>query len=506
MASVEIFITIYTMQNLKILILLTFALSSSVSFAENSMRRCMLLPVKDSVEGSVAFRIFNEVENYLKNSEWCYYHHNSEILNILGNYKRTIHSALENEEVLKIIAEKTRSGSLIKIETEFLANGTEVSASVISGNGNELYFKETTRLDSTDPTIIAQTIKNWLEVYQKRIPYIARVVGVLGSQFSVDAGTSFGLNGGSKIKVIRPIRKKTHPLLKEVVDWETIKISDAKIFQANQDQSHAKVTAYESKLRIQADDWIIATESNSVVTQEHSNQFGLEIEDGHEFGKLGVMGIDLAIGTGSNTFATAGLPNKKIGGLLFGIGLSGELWITRHLWTSLNIERKFGSYAREEGNLQTDSNSLGFGGTRIALGYKYLPLGFFYGPQVDLYFGHASYDYGFDNQSADGIGEVNFSGLILGVRGNIPLVKLYRMFVGLEFMLAPGYEEDATILGQSESVSNYRIMVGGTYQYSPSMNFFAEYDYLGSKAKFVGPRRTLSIKDSSIKFGTLFNF
>ena len=70
----------------KILIVLTFLSFSTFAHATQSMRRCMLLPVQDSVGGAIGFKVFEEVEKYLKQSEWCYYRPNSAILNILSNY------------------------------------------------------------------------------------------------------------------------------------------------------------------------------------------------------------------------------------------------------------------------------------------------------------------------------------------------------------------------------------------------------------------------------------
>ena len=76
----------------------------------------MLLPVRDSVGGALGFKVFEDVERYLKDSDWCYYTSNSEILNILSNYKRNLDSVLTNPEVLKIISEKTKTGSLMKVD------------------------------------------------------------------------------------------------------------------------------------------------------------------------------------------------------------------------------------------------------------------------------------------------------------------------------------------------------------------------------------------------------
>ena len=139
--------------------------------ASYSMRRCMILPVKDSVGGAIGFQVFTKVENYLKASKWCYYQGNSEIINTLGNYKNTLNEALNNPDVLKVVSEKTRAGSLIRITVESFPKGAKVDIKVIGANGKDIYFKESTELSTDDIDVIAQTVNNWLDVYEKNIPY-----------------------------------------------------------------------------------------------------------------------------------------------------------------------------------------------------------------------------------------------------------------------------------------------------------------------------------------------
>ena len=154
------------------------------------MRRCMLLPTRDSIGGALGFNVFEDVEMYLKDSGWCYYTSNSEILNILSNYKRNLDSILENPRVIKIISEKTRTGSLIKVEIINQVKGVDLTIKVIGKNGKDVFFKERTRLNTDDPKVLSQTVKNWLNQYEKQIPYDGVITGVLGNQFSLNVGTN----------------------------------------------------------------------------------------------------------------------------------------------------------------------------------------------------------------------------------------------------------------------------------------------------------------------------
>ncbi len=476
-------------------------MSASDLFAARSMRRCMLLPVKDSVGGALGFKVFEELERYLKDSEWCYYESNSGILDILSNYKRNLDAYLQNKDVLKVIAEKSNAGSLVRVDLVNQVKGVDVRVRVIGENGEDVYFKEETRLSTEDYTVIAQTVKNWLDVYEKNIPYDGMIIGVLGDQFTSDVGKSYGVLPDSTLRVVRPTRKKRHPLLKEIVDWETELIAKGKIFHTAASQSQGNVTTYESKKRVEVGDWLLI-DKNQKAKAKQEMDFG-EINE-FEFGKHGNIGLFALIGNGSNTIT--GTSTKKIGGMMFGVDLTSEVWLTRTYFAGLEIGRRFGSYSKKEGTLQSDSNSLSGSVFKLKAGYKYLPLGFFYGPQIDGFIGYANYGYGFDTSRTDGITGVNFSGIMLGAKGSMPLHKLFRISLQLDFIFNPGFSEDVAIKGSADSTSNYHIELGGSYQYNPNMTFDGGLGYTSSKAEFKRTVSSISIKETALKLGATFTF
>ncbi len=473
--------------------------------AESSMRRCMLLPIRDSLDGAIGFKVFEQLEYYLKENNWCYYKSNSEIINILGNYKKDLDNHLNNKDVLKILSEKTKAGTLIKVKIINQIKGVEVGLKVIGANGEDVYFNEKTQLNSSDYTVISQTIKNWLDVYEKSIPYNARVLGILGNQITFDLGKRSGLLPGAEVILKRPVKKKRHPLLKEIVDWETEKIAEALVFHVTEGQSQGKIFKYEGRKRLKLNDWVIINPTQPQ-TIESSDNFNYEKENDFEFGKLGQIGFFADLGKGSASLTETGADIKKIGGTTFGIELDGEIWATRNYWAGLEISRKFGSYKKQEGTITASSNSVTNGTTKLKVGYRYLPLGFFYGPRVDAFVGYGSYTYGLDNQTSDGFGEVTFKGLMVGTRGSIPLMNLVRMYLEFDFLLKSGYEEEVTIYGDADSSSNYHIEIGGIYKYSPNMNLQGGLNFVSNKAKFLGPKRTLAHKETSLKFGAVFTF
>lgn len=462
----------------------------------------MLLPIVDGVDNKLGFKVFEQIEDYIKDGTWCTYKSNSELINILGQYSKNLESHLNNKDVLKVIADKTKAGTLIRVTLGLLVNTTDVKVEIIGENGEDRYFKEQTQLKTNDVTVIGQTIKNWLDVYEKTIPYNGRVKGVLGDQFTIDIGKKSQIFSGSDIVIERPTGKRQHPLLKEIIDYQTEKIAEAKVFDVSEMQAQAKVTSYEGIKKLKIDDWVKVRASETRKAVEQVN-YGEKAETS-EFGKLGAVGLFLNVGSGSIT--QTGTSERSAGGMLIGGDIEAELWATRTYWMGLDIGKKFGSYKKEQGSFIREANDTTNSTMRFKIGYKYLPLGFFYGPQVDFYGGYASYAYGLSTNTSDQLTEFTFSGVLLGVRGSLPIYERIRMSLGIDFLLTSSYKEKTKIFGADESSSNYRLELGGQYAYEQNITLSAGFQILTNKANFKGAVSEQEFKDASGKVGAIFTF
>lgn len=484
----------------KLLLIGLMALSANV-FASESMRHCMLLPVTDGADNKVGFRVFEDIESYIKDGTWCTYKSNSELINILGQYSKSLENHLNNKDVLKVVADKTKAGTLIRISLALGASATEVKVEIIGENGEDRYFKEQTQLKSTDPTVISQTVKNWLDIYEKTIPYNGRVKGVLGDQFTIDIGKKSQIFNGSEIVIERPTAKRQHPLLKEIIDYQTEKIADARVFDVGETQAQAKVLSYEGNKKLKIEDWV---KVRSVESRKVVEQVAYGDKADNEFGKLGSLGIFLNLGSGSVT--RTGNGEKSVSGMLYGGDLEAELWATRNFWAGLDFAKKIGNYKKDVGTFSSESNNTDNTAVRFKLGYKYLPLGFFYGPQVDVYGGYGSYTYGMSTNTTDGFTEFTFSGLLLGARGSIPIYEATRVYMLIDFLLTSAYKEKVRVFGPDESSSNYRLEFGGQYNLETNITLQAGLQILSNKASFSGTTKEEQFKDTSAKVGAIFTF
>lgn len=484
----------------KLICLLVLTMTFHLNASE-SMRHCMLLPIVDGLDNKVGFKVFEEIETYIKEGSWCTYKSNSELINILSQYSKNLEAHLGNKDVLKVVADKTKAGTMIRVTLQMQAGITDVKVEIIGENGEDRYFKEQTQLKSNDSSLISQTVKNWLDIYEKTIPYDGRIKGVLGDQFTIDIGKKSQVFNGSEIVIERPTTKRQHPLLKEIVDYQTEKIAEAKIFDVSDTQAQAKVISYEGQKKLRLEDWVKVRASE---TRKAVEQLSYAEKDKEDFGKLGVIGLFINMGNGS--VSKSGSTEKSMSGLLYGIDIETEMWATRNYWVGFDFGKTFGKYTKDQGVFNSETNSTSNSIARVKFGYKYLPMGFFYGPQVDAFIGYGNYKYGMTTNTTDGFSEFTFSGLLLGTRGSIPVFEAMRLYLQFDFLLTSTYKEKVLILGADDSSSNYHLEFGGQYLYAPNITFSGGLSVLSNKANFTGDTKEEQFKDVSVKMGTIFTF
>ncbi len=486
---------------LKKLIPLLFIFLSCNVFAEYSMRKCLLLPITDSVGGAIAYKVHQELEDYLMGSGWCSYSSNSPLIAIFAKYRNKLESYLKNPDVIQVAAEKTQAGSILRINLVSHISGVEVQFDVVGDNGVDIYFSEKVLLNKDDVKLIVQTIKNWLLLYEKNIPYDGRVVGVLGDQITIDIGRNYRVGISDVIKIRRAINKKRHPLLKRIVEWETIHLAKGKIFNVSDDQALGTIKTYTSKQKVLVGDWVSVIKAEEKdITQKYSYP---EVK-ANEFGKIGNIGINLEFSKTDVSNVYNG--SRSVGSTIIGLGIESEVWITREYLGMFEFGRRFGALSRKSGTLSgSDTVSITEGTFKLMGGYRYLPLGFFYGPQVDFYGGYGVYSFNMDSSTTDGFGENEIGGIIMGVKASIPLQKVFRAFVKAEVMPIPKFKETAGLYGAAQSESSVQIELGTKYRYNPLINLNGSLQLTSNKASFAGGNQ-IHYRSTVFKFGGSFSF
>jgi hypothetical protein len=467
------------------------------AWGQASMRRCTLLPVTDSVGGAMGFKVFQEVEALLSRSNWCSYVSNSAMISVFGRYRENLHQHLKTKEVLSTVGEKLRVGSIIRIALVSEIKGMELQLEVYGDNGEDLYFTEKTFLQKDDLDIISSTVSQWLDTYAATIPYDAKVTGVMGDQVTLDVGKSYPIKVGQRMIVKRPNRKVRHPLLRKIVDWETEVLADGSVFNISDTQALGMIKVYRSSQKLMPGDWVSLEEAPPVTTAPTAAK--------EEPGTLGILSLALFGTSSSVDTATPGGLNRMSGNI-FGLDFRVEGWITRQYFGAIEIDRSVGGLSRSSGDPQKENINASNGSVKLMGGYKYLPIGFFYGPQIDIYGGYANYAYDLNFSGQDGFGRNNFSGLLFGTAANIPINREYRFFAKAEFLPFPTFTDHDGIFGSANSATSMELEIGLRYHYTLRMTFDGSVETVSNRAKFNSANREVSYRDNRLKLGVSFNF
>ena len=108
--------------------------------------------------------------------------------------------------------------------------------------------------------------------------------------------------------------------------------------------------------------------------------------------------------------------------------------------------------------------------------------------------------------TTDGFTEFNFSGLLLGARGSLPVVEKIRAYLLIDFLLTSAYKEKVKIFGQDDSSSNYRLEIGAQYAWETNITLSGGIQILSNKASFTDVTKEEQFKDTSAKVGAVFTF
>ncbi len=466
------------------------------------MKRCTLLPVVDNVDGAIAYKVFEFTEKYLRSSTWCSYRSNTELLNVFSNYRDKLDEYLDKPEVLKTVSEKLNVGSIIRVKIQGVVDGIRLRMFVYGDNGEVMYYENSTLIQSENIEAINLTLRDWLREYSTIIPYDGMIVGVLGDQITFDVGRSRNFKVGQSFTIRKFNNYKKHPLLNSVVEWDSELIGRGKVFNFSGNQAVGIVKVYKGNFKVDKGNWIIIDKNPK------EEKLGLSKEEikENQFGKLGIgtlffEGGDHSVKAGGTT------SQRKVNGILLGVSIRAEAWITRNYFGVFEYGQRFGNLKEASTGLSRNSYGIQPGVLKIIGGYRFLPMRFFYGPRLDVYSGWAKYTYSMDLAALDGFGAADFGGFIGGVKFDMPIMKDTRAYARAEVILDSAFNDSDEIYEETSSTSSLQFEIGSRFKWNPIMFVDATLQVTSNKAKFKsGTTRDLQFQDSSFKVGLSYLF
>lgn len=473
---------------MKIFLILLLIISFNVQAQKEDMHDCALLPLVGA-KSKLAFKLYDKIESYLKISEWCNYKINSSLIDVLKKYDKNVEEYLNDPEIIYTVFEKLKVGSLIKVTIKVEDDILKLSMLIYGNGGQELYLSKKESFNIRDEEIIFQTAKSWLEEFQAFIPYDGKILEVLGNSVNIKFPTTMRISEGTEFIIKRLIEKKEHRFLKTVVSYETETIASGEIIKSKPGMSVGRLKVYTKKNPIMVNDWVLFERKKI----EENN----EVNEGAKYKNFGSIGIVDIYGllSSQNTNSTLSSSTKTSGGKIYGLGFNTEIWVTRNYFANFTLDKSLGLLN------DIDNSKL-----RIAGGYKFLPMGFFYGPQINAYAGFSRYSFGHKKNVDKGIGTYAVRGVLAGVSGDVPFQKKYRAFIRGEILLLPTLEDEDKVYGSSKKISSFLFELGAKYTYDRRLGFVASLEALNNKAKLKGEPSEIKSTLISLKFGGSYTF
>ena len=487
---------------MKFLFLLLFIqnLYASVNTKYN-FRRCLQLPILGEESYIPIFKIHEKIEAYFKKNDWCRLQSGATILTMLENYRPNLDMYLESPDFLREIADRTGSGSLIRIKVYRVIRGFQVSMQIIGDSGQNILFSDKDIIKSDDVEIISNLLMEWLEVYKRTIPYNGRILGVTKNQFTVDMGRDENVSVGMIVRVERPVDKKNHPLLDEIVEWQTNILGKGKVINVSQDQSLVEITQYLSNKKFQQDDWVTIEKKGKTI--ENKKILNIPKKKERKVAKLGNVSFGFKMGWGMDT-TIRNLLSRRIVGPIFGPHIGGELWLTREMIFEFLLEKNIGSYQRIESDGTITSLDMVQGIRKLRLGYRFFFKESIWAPWVDIYFGRGGYHHSLKFVIVEGFGQHSLEGWLFGLKGYLPFTDKFFAMFQWDTLVRPKYEERVKVFGSDwKHLSAHQVDFGLGYKYYPDLNMKAGFQMTSNQGKFSN-QDSFHFSDISLRLGVTF--
>lgn len=326
-----------------------------------------------------------------------------------------------------------------------------------------------------------------------KLPFKAHVTGRDDDSITVNIGENARLKKGDVLVLATLEQVKKHPLLNSIVDWHLVTTGQAVVDQTDEGIAFCKVVEEEPGRHVARYQKVV-----KIIPKEIPAAPPLIVEEEDErmaqiqtTPTLGWATASLWIGEFNRQYsseATGTTVGKRGGGLFFGGRAEGQLWLTREWFAEVGTG--FGMSSYDQLDIETGVGTPSVGATansfmfRIGGGYTYYTTGELFGPKGWVKLGFQTLSYNLPVNSTESTGPVGFSGLFLGIGGELPIRHKYGVLLSLDAGFLTGVSESGFTSGSGRGATDFRFFVGGYYRFAPRITLRAGLDVIINGADF----------------------
>lgn len=362
-----------------------------------------------------------------------------------------------------------------------------------------------------------------------KVPFIAHVTGRDNNSVTVNLGEKNKTHKGDIFFVATLDDVKRHPLLKTVVEWGLTPTGKIEVEEVDggiafcrvlEEENGRQISRYQKIVRIMPKPFEggMGKRRSQGRTSSHygnsssNDDFSEDREDVIvKMPSLGYISGGLLLGSFGRTYsASNGTVGKTGSALWLGAKFEGQLWFTREWFGEASLGFGTANYSSQTDiptKIESSVSGASVSATNLRLsgGYSLNLSGDILGPRASAKLGYWSNSFSMAANSLQYIGDASFSGLVVGLGGELPLRKHYGMLMNIDF----GFLTGSTLTGlpstSSTSASSVQLYFGGFYRFSPVLTFRAGIDISSFGAEF-GTDSTLSQKIIAVTPSILYYF
>jgi len=425
---------------------------------------------------------------------------------ILTKSKTPYLKLIEDRDILTQISRATRTESLVR--TKVLREGPRyrVLLEWLHAPKMEVLATEAFTLDEprgipgepADFTLLRADLQKGLARLFTKVPMMAQITGRDGDWVTLNLGRADAIERGDTVIIGTLEDAKRHPILNQVMDWRFVETGRAIVGDIEENLVFARVTEEQPGKKVGRWQKVVkvlpaadpskpagnpalganersasaghsaAAPSQSVMIQENEDDPSLRA-------RIGYITVGPVIGTLGREYTVPDQDKFRSGwSFVFGAAADGQLWLNERLFLDGGVTWTApGGYSQRDGSgtetLSSSAASASLLAWKLGVGYLFRATRDFLGPRGFVKIGFGSDSLAVTSNESEYTGAALFSGLQLGLGGELPLRKDYGLKINADIGFMQSMNETGLTSGDPQGVTSVHFGMQGYGWWGPKL-------------------------------------
>jgi hypothetical protein len=492
----------------------------------------------DNLDGMFADVVSSAFREWLSRREQSRFVHQdlSAADPILAGTRLPYIKVIDDKDILKQITRTTRTESLVR--TRVLREGPRyrVTLEWLHAPAMDIIATETFSLDEprgvpgvpADLSVLRTDLQKGLERLLNKTPIMGQVTGRDGETITLNLGRNDRIEKGDTLIFGTIEDAKRHPILKTIVDWRFVETGRAIVGDIDENMIFArvleelpgrKVARWQKVVKVlpavdpSKPEPVAGNGAVSPAADGSSQKSVGQLLPPLEPPRLGYITVGPTLGTIGREYmlpaeGAAAAEFRAGSSMVFGGLAEGQLWLDQKFFFDGKLGYTLpGGYSQKNADgtetLSSVGSSVNLMSWRIAGGYMFRATRDVLGPMGYIRVGYGVDDYGFTVNEAEYVGSTQFSGVNLGLGGDLPLRGNLGLKLSTDFGLLQSMTETGLSSGDPQGVTSVKLGIEGYGWWGPKLRVGGGLHVASQSVAFDNDR---TISTLGIAFGPNFTF